>query len=320
MRSICLGLFIIVLCALSGALAQSAEGFFPYHVGDRWLYEVEGTTGHADTVDAVIEWTILEVKTSEEADSISVAVSRQNLDGSTWEGTCGLRRTWGGNRYDFLQLIESSDYELCSVRGGLPFGDYRSYPFLNGPDALGTEIVEVGGSAYTVKAASADFYYSTECCGRPPPDHQYHTGVRALLADGIGIVEMRYTFEEDYRYSTPVRRDTLRTRLVGAQVGGNLYGDIQPVASEPGPRGPSFSIRVGPNPARGRAVVWVSGVEPGVPVRIWLFDAYGRVVREVTVGVQRQVTVSLDGLAAGLYHARVEADGEVAQTRVVVMR
>lgn len=67
----------LVLLALAfpvWAAAQDPGAFFPHGVGDRWVYEVEGVTARygspADTVDATVEWRVLEVQSSAEADTL----------------------------------------------------------------------------------------------------------------------------------------------------------------------------------------------------------------------------------------------------------
>lgn len=316
-----------LLCCLGPlASAQGSDGFFPYHVGDRWIYHIEGVTPYSgvpyselvDTVDAFIEWEILDIRTSEKADSLSIAVGRQNRDGSMWAETCGL--IYEPEPLPYLRLVEGAVPELCTVRGGLPFHIYHSYPYLHGRDTLGTATVGVGGSMYVVEAASAYYGHDDSCCGRVPHAHTYRTDVEALLADGIGMVEMTYRFHHNYRWSDPIRRDTLRSRLVGAEIDGQVYGNIQPVASESDPRPSSLVIRVGPNPTRGEAVVWVSGTEVGTRVRVRVLDVRGRVVRDVSAVPRNGAPLQTGGLAPGVYHVVARSANNFAHARLVITR
>ena len=78
-----------------------------------------------------------------------------------------------------------------------------------------------------------------------------------------------------------------------------------------------------PNPTAGDASVRFSLAEPG-PVALRVFDATGREVATVAArdfsADTHDVTADLSGLASGVYVVRLEAGGEVATTRVAIVR
>ena len=78
-----------------------------------------------------------------------------------------------------------------------------------------------------------------------------------------------------------------------------------------------------PNPTAGDAQVRFSLAEPG-PVALRVFDATGREVATVTArefsADTHDVTADLSGLASGVYVVRLEAGGEVATTRIAIVR
>ena len=302
--------------------AQVSGSFFPYHVGDRWVYTLDGTTAggplaSADTLaGATVEWTVLDVRTSASADTISVRAERR-AGGSTVVATCRLLRGRTGS--SFLSATLRPYNSLCTSRSGFPFGTIgtTSYPFLYGPTPIGLGTVDVGGITYAVETARGQFFNSYQSPPRPP-FAVTSTKVESVLAAGIGIVETT-VIESHNENSVPFNRDTLRVRLVGAVVGGQTYGRIDPVASEAGPSSSALSVHVGPNPARGTATVRVGGASGETTLRV--VDVRGRVVREMEVAAGASSTVlDLGGLAPGVYGVRVEGGGSVAVARLVVVR
>jgi hypothetical protein len=98
-----------------------------------------------------------------------------------------------------------------------------------------------------------------------------------------------------------------------------------PTESEPGlPTASVVSLSAAyPNPARGQVTLGFALAEAG-PVRLALYDVLGR---EVAVPLSaplgagpHEVTVPTSGLGAGVYVVRLEAGGEVASSRITVVR
>lgn len=312
----------VLLCGLAPTVSAQASGdFFPYHVGDRWVYTLDGTTAvgplaSADTLaGATVEWTVLDVRTSASADTISVRAERR-AGGSTVMATCRLlrRRT----ESSFLSATLPPYNSLCRSRSGFPFGTIgtTSYPFLYGPTPIGLGTVDVGGITYAVETARGQFVNSYQSPPRPPFAFT-STKVESVLAAGIGIVETT-VIESHNENSVPFNRDTLRVHLVGAVVGGQTYGRIDPVASEAGPAVSALSVRIGPNPARRATTVQVGGAVSETVLRV--IDIRGRVVRETVVAAGASTVLDVTGLAPGVYSVWAEAAGDVAVERLVVVR
>jgi hypothetical protein len=79
-------------------------------------------------------------------------------------------------------------------------------------------------------------------------------------------------------------------------------------------------VRARPNPARGAIRLALSGAA-AEPATVTLLDVAGRVVASQRFAAgERALTLAPDGLAAGLYFARVERGSESAMTRVCVIR
>ncbi|HEX9951991.1 MAG TPA: T9SS type A sorting domain-containing protein [Rubricoccaceae bacterium] len=252
---------------------------------------------------------------SSTADTVSFGVVRRDRSGASMSGTCRLRRT--RVTYDFLQPANGTYLPLCMSRGGFPFGmnGTTSYQDLNGPFDPVSGTVEIGGTSYAVETAQARFFYEASV----PHDGRYaSTRVQTVLAEGIGIVETTVT-EGQSVYGTPIRRDTLRVRLTGAEVGGVRFGSFEPVASETGPETDALSVQLGPNPTRGPVVVRVvqGGQRAAALVRV--IDVRGRVVREVRALTDVPVALDLTDLSAGIYLVQVESGRATAHTRIVVV-
>lgn len=192
----------------------------------------------------------------------------------------------------------------------------NSYPLLYTPESEGTMTVAVGGEPVTREAGLARWTYSE--CGPPPYCFvSKGTEVRSTMLAGIGQVALEATYSET-DVGTPVRRDTIRATLVGAEVGGVVYGDIAPVATSDSPGPSALALRAGPNPARGAVTVWVLAARSAVDLA--LYDALGRRVQHLGTVSPGPVRVDVSGLPAGLYTIRATATGAAAHTRVVVAR
>ncbi len=311
-------LSMLVASALA-ALAQDVGGpeYFPYVVGDRWVYDVEGTTANGDTIRAVVDWTVLEIDTTPDADTVWVRSVRRDLDGEISEATCKFERSRG--TYQFLRGYSSSP--LCRSSGGFPFGNglTTSYPFLNNLVATGSAEVSVGTGVYVTETATASFRNSYTSGPNQPYVHS-DTHVRTHLAEGIGFTRIE-VIETEYRGGLIgyTHRDTVRATLIGADVGGDTFGDIQPVASEPVTEAETVSISIGPNPVRGRARAWLSG-EPGRRIHLSVFDVQGREVLNLEGQAGETVTLDFGGVSPGLYIVRARSSGASASTRVLDVR
>ena len=105
-------------------------------------------------------------------------------------------------------------------------------------------------------------------------------------------------------------------RIDGVEHGPGRY----PVRAEPPPeQAGSLTLRMWPNPSRGRATAAFSMDQPA-PVRLSVLDAMGWAVWEGGLGVlgagRHEVALDLSGLAAGTYFLRLSA-GPTSATRAV---
>lgn len=85
---------------------------------------------------------------------------------------------------------------------------------------------------------------------------------------------------------------------------------------------PDLRFRIGPNPLRGSATLRFELAQEAA-VRLELYDLAGRRIRELALGRRaagpQQVAVPsswVEGLATGVYLARIEADGQHAEQRL----
>ena len=315
----------VLFLAPALASAQDPAAFFPYEVGDRWIYAVEGTTG-GDTVQAVVEWTIDEIGAHPETDTLTVQVVRRDPDATEVSSTCLIQifKPQEGRWQAWMFRAQEGDLALCRASGGLPFGQGQttSYPFLYWPHPSEESEVAIGSEVYEVETVEAQFS-NDYSAGPRPPYVSYSTQAQALMADGIGIVSATVIETATDVGTTPpdrLRRDTVRTQLLGAVVGGQEYGDLQVVSAEPGPMPPQLAIQWSPNPVRGAATVHFLNSRPGAQARLQVFDTAGRLVLERTVATGSPVRLRVDALPAGVYVARAVIGEEVTYTRFVVLR
>ena len=122
----------------------------------------------------------------------------------------------------------------------------------------------------------------------------------------------------------PAGRHVLRldARSAGVSLNWLQASYLGATASEAGPDGRP-GLRVGPNPAAGRAAAALDLPGAG-PIRLSIVDAMGRTVRVAAErglpAGEHVVEVDLDGLAAGTYVVRLEAEGAVVSRPLVVAR
>ena len=122
----------------------------------------------------------------------------------------------------------------------------------------------------------------------------------------------------------PAGRHVLRldARSAGVSLNWLQASYLGATASEAGPDG-RLGLRVGPNPAAGRAAAALDLPGAG-PIRLSIVDAMGRTVRVAAErglpAGEHVVEVDLDGLAAGTYVVRLEAEGAVVSRPLVVAR
>ncbi|WP_420455206.1 T9SS type A sorting domain-containing protein [Rubrivirga sp.] len=314
-----LALFVLFVPA---AAAQDVTQFFPLAPSDRWVYDVEGEVP-IDTASVSVRaqstWTVLDVRSSAEMDTVRMDVARVHADGARDRTECSFL-TGRGGQLPMYGIPGSNPPPACKLAGGLPFST-RFAGLLNARDSLGAQEVEVGSETYDRQAEEWSFRANTSCqprfCGSYQSEEIW---VRATMVAGIGQVAMNTTHRlrrgcvlraRGYVCTTD-RSDTLRVQLLGAEVGGVIYGDISPVATDPGPEPPAPILRVGPNPARASVTVWgADGAE------LTVFDPLGRLVRRHHGGAVGPVAVDMSGLPAGVYTIRSERG---ASTRVVIVR
>jgi peptidoglycan hydrolase-like protein with peptidoglycan-binding domain len=114
-----------------------------------------------------------------------------------------------------------------------------------------------------------------------------------------------------------LNRDGLLELYIGTQGGGivsYLPGTRTVLATQPAAQAAAaLALSVYPNPAAASVTI-----ETAQPTSLRLYDRTGRLVRE-EAGAQRSRTLSLSGLAAGLYLVRATApDGTVATSKLLV--
>jgi hypothetical protein len=81
---------------------------------------------------------------------------------------------------------------------------------------------------------------------------------------------------------------------------------------------------VWPNPCNPDARVEFTLATPAASVGLWLVDLLGREVWAQSLGPlpagRRELRLSFDGLASGLYLLRVQADDEARTVKLLVLR
>ena len=310
-------LLVVVLLSASAQAQDTSVEYFPHDVGDRWVYAVEGTTARGDTLDAEIEWTVVDVRAATTVDTVRVYAVRRDPSGAVSEATCEIERS--RDSYRFLRGLSAS--ALCRSGGGFPFGDglTTSYPYLSDLTAIGFAAVPVGMETVMAEMATARNLNSYTSGPWNPYKHS-ETRVSAQLADGIGLVSAEI-IEKEYRGMIIgyTHRDTVRTTLLGAEVGGRTYGTIRPVSSNTTPGAVGLTVSVAPNPTAGEARIYVRG-DTGEDVRLQLLDARGRIVHGDEGRVGAEFVLDLSGLAPGLYFARVSSGASVTTAHVTVGR
>jgi hypothetical protein len=316
-------LLILASAFVSVASAQTGGDLFPYSVGDRWVYEVEGVAPHhvspgADTVRARVEWRVEEVREGAPADTVLFRVVRDDAGGGGYDTVCGFAVEPGPDAYSLLfpadGAVEGSDpYDYWQCRWSSAFPSAAvSYPLLFWPDSTETRQVSVGGQAVIREAGDATWGYAH--CGPSPYCLVYRsTRARSTLMANIGQVSLEAIYSVTNQ-GTPVRRDTLRAWLVGAEVGGVAYGELRPVAAEAAPSARRTlhadpSVTVGPVTVRAEA-----------PGRLTVIDLRGRRVLSADVVRLGETRINLGHLPAGLYMIRLESLQGPATARVVVVR
>jgi len=149
-----------------------------------------------------------------------------------------------------------------------------------------------------------------------PYDSWQMIDTRHISADSIGSIAIANQYGEPrpcYTYY-----DALRLEYVGAG-GGEGGASAAAVTLGDGPQ----RTRVMPNPVRGAACLSYTVSTPG-RADVVVYDVMGRAVLRAQQDAERagpqNATISLDGLPAGAYIARVNAGGEHSTCRFVVCR
>ncbi|PAP76531.1 T9SS type A sorting domain-containing protein [Rubrivirga marina] len=314
-------LLVLVAAFVSVASAQTGGDLFPYAVGDRWVYEVEGVAAHnvspgADTVRARVEWRVEEVREGAPADTVLFRVVRDDAGGGGYETVCGFAVEPGPDAHSLLFPADGAvegadpyDYWQCRWSSAFPSAAV-SYPFIHWPDSTEARGVAIGEQTVVREAGTAWWSYSY--CGTPCTTFR-RTETRSTLLAGVGQVELEATYGVTDQ-GTPVRRDTLRARLVGAEVGGVAYGELRPVATEAGPAArPTLhadpSVTTGPVTVRAEASGWLA-----------VFDLSGRRVLTTETAPSGRADLDLRSLPPGLYILRLVTAEGAATARVAVVR
>jgi hypothetical protein len=93
---------------------------------------------------------------------------------------------------------------------------------------------------------------------------------------------------------------------------------------EGGQASPAAAVRpalsVSPSIARGATLVRLSGIRPGVPARVSLYDPSGRAVQSTAVNRQATLRLDLSGLTAGVYLVRLESGNSAVSQKLVISR
>ena len=183
----------------------------------------------------------------------------------------------------------------------------------------------------------------TEACGALFHHFNLSAGVATisdlLLCGGVSVVGPGQIYHLRFQASTTPQATEVRF-LSGLQFyNGGLY--VNPAyssnavvsigtatAANPQSRVPAFSLRVVPNPARGRTAFLVEAQGPG-PQRISVVDVSGRLVRrfEDSFAMPGRRTVTWDGrdeaghaVPAGVYLVSFEAAGRSVSNHVMLVR
>ncbi|MEO0559557.1 MAG: T9SS type A sorting domain-containing protein [Bacteroidota bacterium] len=143
--------------------------------------------------------------------------------------------------------------------------------------------------------------------------------MRAVLVPGVGTVSVDATYTHIQAQPRAIR-DTLSIRLIGADVGGVLYGDIQPVASGEATSSSVPAIRLGPNPADEFITVWISKERQEQDIELTISDVLGRAIQTTRTRAGEPIRLDTSGLPSGVYILSAEANRQRVQTRLVVAR
>jgi len=332
------------LALTAAASAQEGVDFFPAERGDRWVYDVQGSVQHDDpslptpgVVDLEATWTVVDVRSSSDVDSVFIEVQRKFAEGGGDTTLCriirpraGIPTYIGGGSAPPRDRTEDM---ACFAAGGFPF-PFHDYNTVFGGREQGSVTVLIGTEELTREARSWGFseYYSSNGSRSAKVYRDIVTSL--TMMDGVGPVEVEDRFRLDVgpcwfnpdgpgMSCTTMHRDTIRVRLVGADVGGVAYGDLGPTATAPPPPRATIAVGVAPNPAAGALTLHVSTPASGVG-RADVFDVVGRRLRSVDFGSvlagEFVKAVDLGGVPPGTYLIRVTVGDAVGQARAVVVR
>jgi hypothetical protein len=314
MRALLLLLLVLAAPAAAQGVLDTTDwrSYFPLEVGNRWQYFVEyfdppgaGHFGYEVVRDTLIEGRLY------------YAIRTCYEGGSGVPATCSDVSTinpFFEVRYDTTHSYVAEHIVVGGVPDDIwwdPVPCALDAPFgapveCTGPLAEGTRYFVSGGLGYNLVL---------------PPDtvggvvYKQFDSIPVIMGAvaGFGVVS-RYYIKSAPRYEA----------LVYARVGGEEYGTAAfafPTAAEPEPHSEAFSLRVWPNPARGRATVAFTLQAPST-ARLAVYDGLGRAVLARELGTlpagRHEMALDLSALAPGLYVVRVtagEATGVVRFTR-----
>lgn len=161
------------------------------------------------------------------------------------------------------------------------------------------------------RAAGSCYYLYRKAAAGGIDEYVQVNAERIVGRSPFSYVDADVTAGERYRYLLKV------TTLAGASV---QYGPVEATAG--GTRPAAFGLTVRPNPARGAMTFAFTLAAPG-KATLTLYDLSGRSVAVLYDGVARagenEVTAALE-LSPGVYVSRLEAAGNVAAKRLVVIR
>jgi len=189
-------------------------------------------------------------------------------------------------------------------------------------DYLGT----VEGALFTSASASSYFSDDVDEAMRPQPNACL-LGFGTSVSGPGSIAILRFLVLDDAATTVtlkdPVLRDVDRLVLPGIT---EVSAGLNTSATGTDALAPTAGLLAIPNPSSSHMSLVVSGRAPAVPGRLTIFNAAGRLVREM-VWPAYTSTHGWDGrdgegrlVANGVYHARLESGIHRTQTRIVRVR
>jgi hypothetical protein len=182
------------------------------------------------------------------------------------------------------------------------------------------------GPLFTGASASSYFSDDIDEQSRPQPNACL-LGFGTSVSGPGSIAILRFIVLDDIATTVtlknPVLRDVDRLALAGIT---EVSAELNATATSTGSLGPTAGLLALPNPSSSHMSLVFSGRAPTSPGRLSIFDAAGRLVREM-VWPAHTSNRGWDGrdtegrlVANGVYHARLESGSRRMQTRIVRVR